>query len=943
MMRKFLLLFVAVLLSWSAFAQKIIITGLVVDQNNLALPGASVKLLPKENYTFTDVNGRFEFLNVDVEESFDIMVEYLGYKPVTNHYNISDHKSLDVTIIVDDKEHLEGIVVLGDRLRGQMKALNQQKNGSNITNIVSADQVGRFPDANIGDALKRIPGITMQNDQGEARNIIVRGLAPELNSVTLNGDRIPSAEGDNRNVQMDLIPSDMVQTIEVNKTLTPDMDADAIGGSVNLVTRAAPNGYRLSATLSGGLNPIRNGALYNGSLIFGNRFFDNKFGVVLSASYNKNIYGSDNVEAVWARDDFNNVYVEEHDIRKYDVTRTRRSFSGAFDYKFNEFNVITFNAMYNWRDDWENRYRVTTEDIEPIYDADDESRIVGFEGKQKRESKGGIDNSRVKGARLEQQTVQNYSLRGDHLIGSKLDMDWGVNYSKAREYRPNERYLEYESDDMEFSPDFGTSDRPLFNSLTSISNSDFLLDGLTENTDNTYETETSARLNFRIPFSVIDGQKGRLRFGAKVRLKNKVRENRFAEYSPLNGAYETLADVPLSHWDGSNWQPDSKYVPGDFASKDFLGGLDLTNSSLFESEAVPSEFLPLNYEAKEQVTAGYIRWDQDFTNNFSMIVGARVEHTSINYEGNIIQDEDDLAGTRSVENSYTNFLPNLTLKYNVNQDFVLRAAWTTALARPNYYRLSPFVSTILDDYEIEAGNPNLKSSFSWNYDLMAEYYFKSIGLVSAGAFYKKIDNFIYTYRDENYTNEKFGSDFPDIPNPIGGGDKWTLTQARNGDEVNVYGFEVAFQRQLDFLPGTFLKGFGIYTNYTFTKSEAKGIYNDDGDLREGIMLPGTAPHMFNASLSWENTRFSARLSLNYASSYLDELGGEDFDDRYYDKQTFVDFNASYKITKNFRVFVEANNLTNQPLRYYQGISSRTMQMEYYRQRFNVGVKFDINR
>lgn len=942
-MRRILSLLLILMLSWSAFAQKIVVTGLVVDQNNLALPGASVKLLPKENYTFSDVNGRFEFLNVGIEDSFEIVVEYLGYRPVVNQYEAKGLKSLDITIVVNETEYLDGIVVLGDRLRGQMKALNQQKNGSNISNIVSADQVGRFPDANIGDALKRIPGITMQNDQGEARNIIVRGLAPELNSVTLNGDRIPSAEGDNRKVQMDLIPSDMVQTIEVNKTLTPDMDADAIGGSVNLITRAAPNGYRISSTLSGGYNPIRSGGLYNGALVFGNRFFNNKFGMVLSGSYNKNIYGSDNVEAVWVKDDYDNVYIDEHDIRKYDVTRTRRSFSGAFDYKFNDFNSITFNAMYNWRDDWENRYRARTRGIEPIYDDMDESKIIGYEGSVRRETKGGIDNDRVKGSRLEQQTVQNYSLRGDHLIGSKMDMDWGINYSKAREYRPNERYIEFESGDLEFKPDFGSTELPLYQPVSAVSNSEYEMRTLSENTDNTYENELSARVNFRIPFSVIDGQKGRLRFGAKVRLKNKVRENRFTEYSPAGGAYATMADVSLVNWDGRNWQPDDRYVPGSFASKEFLGGLDLTNGSLFESESVPSEYLPLNYNAREQVTAGYIRWDQDFTSSFGIILGARIEHTGIDYEGNIIQDEEDLTGKRSVENAYTNFLPNLTLKYKATEDFIIRAAWTTALARPNYYMLSPFVSTILDDNEIEAGNPNLKSSYSWNYDLMAEYYFQSVGLVSAGAFYKNIDNFIYTYRDESYTGSKFATDFPDLPNPISGTDDWTLIQARNGDQVHVYGFEAAFQRQLDFLPGAFLKGFGIYTNYTFTKSEAKGIYSNDGDLREGLMLPGTAPHMFNASLSWENSRFSARLSLNHASAYLDELGGEDFDDRYYDKQTFLDFNASYRINNNFRVFFEANNLTNQPLRYYQGISSRTMQMEYYRQRYNIGVKFDLTR
>src|SRR5690606_30133644 len=134
--------------------------------------------------------------------------------------------TLDLTL-EDGITQMKEFVVMGDNLRGQARALNQQKSNPNISNIISSDQVGRFPDANIGDALKRVPGITMQNDQGEARNIIIRGLASELNSVTLNGDRIPSAEGDNRKVQMDLIPSDMIASIEVNKTLTPDMDADA--------------------------------------------------------------------------------------------------------------------------------------------------------------------------------------------------------------------------------------------------------------------------------------------------------------------------------------------------------------------------------------------------------------------------------------------------------------------------------------------------------------------------------------------------------------------------------------------------------------------------------------------------------------------------------------------------------------------------------------------
>lgn len=138
-----------------------------------------------------------------------------------------------------------------------------------------------------------------------------------------------------------------------------------------------------------------------------------------------------------------------------------------------------------------------------------------------------------------------------------------------------------------------------------------------------------------------------------------------------------------------------------------------------------------------------------------------------------------------------------------------------------------------------------------------------------------------------------------------------------------------------------MKGFSVYLNYTYTKSTANGITNAQGQERKGLGLPGTAPHIFNSSLSWENNKFSARISLNHTADYLDVLGGSEFDDRYYDKQTFLDVNASYKIKDNLNIFVEANNLTNQPLRYYQGVSSRTMQVEYYRPRFNFGVKLDF--
>ncbi|WDF69283.1 TonB-dependent receptor [Sphingobacterium oryzagri] len=932
--------FIILLLTCAAaitYAQTTVLTGKVMDEGDkFSLPGATIRIAEGNRYTVTGQNGTFEFLNLP-EGTYNVSVAYIGYQPFETKISVrrgqENHIDLHLTSAANA---LSEVVVMGDMLKGQARALNQQKNNQNITNIISSDQVGRFPDANIGDALKRVPGITMQNDQGEARNIIIRGLAPNLNSVTLNGDRIPSAEGDNRNVQMDLIPADMISTIEVNKTLTPDMDADAIGGSVNLITRASPNGQRISATLAGGYGPIRDKANYTAGLVYGNRFANNKIGVVFSGSYNNNRFGSDNVEGVWDQDDNGNVFLQELDIRKYDVQRIRRSTALAFDYKINDKHMLYANAMYNWRDDLENRYRVRYRDIEPIYNAAD--GITGYTGNIRRETKGGIDNAKNKNTRLERQTVQNYSVGGEHLLGSKLDLDWAANYATAGEDRPNERYIDFEQEDISLGQNLLNTRKPLVTANEDPAN--FNLRKITENHDFTKEEEFGAKVNVRFPLSVIDGQKGRLRTGLRLRLKDKMRDNVFYEYEPV-AELGALSDVPNVYYGGNGYQAGSQYAPGYFVDRNYLGGLDLNNSALYTEEADPSEFLAQNYRAKEQIFAGYVRWDQDFSEKLSMILGARVEHTNINYTGNFVFDEEELLGEVNNKNSYTNVLPSVSFKYKATEATILRAAFTTAIARPNYYALAPYVSALPGDNEVQAGNPDLNATYSYNADLMAEHYFRSVGILSGGVFYKNLKDFIYTYRNNQYTTANFANDFPNQQNPIPVGENYQFVQQRNGDNVDVYGFEVAFQRQLDFLPGRFLKGFGLYVNYTNTNSKARGITNAEGEEREGAKLPGASPHMFNGSLSWENNKFTSRVSLNYTSSYIDELGADAFEDRYYGEQLFLDANAAYKITPKFRVFVEANNLTNQPLRYYQGISSRTMQMEYYQARFNLGVKFDL--
>jgi TonB-dependent receptor len=915
------------------------IKGVIVDAENLTLPGATVFIESLETGTVTNNVGSFLLTGIPAG-THELQVSYIGYQPVTQTVTVVDGQTEFIEVkLLAGVDLGVNVLVLGDRLKGQARAINQQKTNLNITNIVAADQIGRFPDANIGDAVKRIPGITIQNDQGEARNIIVRGLAPQLNSVMINGERIPSAEGDNRNIQMDLIPADMIQTIEVNKAVTPDMDADAIGGAVNLVTRQAPADQRLSLTAASGLNLLSQKPIWTGGLVYGNRFFDDKLGVVLSGSYNNHDFGSDNVEFEWknevesplsGEDIEVDPFVEEQQIRTYLVQRVRRSASANFDLRLNEKNTIFLRTMYNWRDDWENRYRVVYKDIEPIFQ-DGTETITGWEGIAERETKGGLNNDRNRAARLEDQRVVNVSLRGEHLIGNRLRMDWMGTYARASEERLNERYITYANENT-FPLSYDLSD-PMFPNIAPQDPKDmafnlFELNELTEETQYTQEEDLIGRMNFEYPIQ-LGGQKGSIKFGAAYRDKTKFRDNNFFEYSPVGDDIETLEDITRIDQTKDNFLAGDQYEAGEYADPEFLGDLDLTNGNQFEQEEKPDEFLGENYDASEVVTAGYLMWQQNIANNFSAIVGVRVENTQNEYTGNQIEDEENLVGQVTATSSYLNVLPGVHLKYNATENLVLRAAWTNTLARPNYFDLVPVRSIIAEDEEIFEGNPDLNPTTSMNFDLMVENYFRSIGLVSGGVFYKDVSDFIYTSINESYVDDQ-----------ITGGDEWTYFQPLNGGDATLLGFEIAFQRQLDFLPG-FLQGFGVYANYTYTTSTANGVANEDGELRDDLALPGTSPHMVNASLSYENEKLVLRASLNYAHDYVDEVGGSAFTDRFYDRQLFIDVNASYAFTPKLRFFAEANNLTNQPLRYYQGARERTMQMEYYNSRFNAGFKFDL--
>lgn len=334
-----------------------IICGRVVDATKQTLPGASVYIEALKMGVTSDVNGFYTLPNLK-PGTYTVKVTYVGYAPVEMKLVVREGKTLEKNVVMNEGVELQEVVV-GGAFQGQRRALNVQKNGMGITNVVSADQVGKFPDSNIGDALKRINGINVQYDQGEARFGQVRGTSADLTSVTVNGNRVPSAEGDTRNVQLDLIPADMVQTIEVNKVVTADMDGDAIGGAINLVTKSTPYKRVLNATAGSGYNWISEKPLWNLGLTWGDRFFNDRLGLMLSGSYQYAPGGSDNTEFEYDVDEEDKVYLDKAEIRQYYVTRERQSYSLATDFKLNANHRFSFKGMYNRRSDWENRYRMT--------------------------------------------------------------------------------------------------------------------------------------------------------------------------------------------------------------------------------------------------------------------------------------------------------------------------------------------------------------------------------------------------------------------------------------------------------------------------------------------------------------------------------------------------------------------------------------------------------
>lgn len=721
----------------------------------------------------------------------------------------------------------------------------------------------------------------------------------------------------------------MVQTIEVNKVVTSDMDGDAIGGAINLVTKNSPYKRIISATAGSGYNRVSEKPQLNLGLTYGDRFLNNKLGLLFSGSYQYAPGGSDNVEFEERKGE---VQLKEAQVRQYYVTRARQSYSLSADYQFNSKHKISLKGIYNRRNDWENRYRLSYKKLNG--EPDKQSIVL--------QTKGGKND--VRNARLERQQTMDFTLDGNHQFG-KLIIDWAGSFARATEDRPNERYFGISLkgkqatdyfENLSFNQIHGKfpyANKPL--PSVDLSKYPWSIDEITNSNQNINEDEWKARINLELP--LWQGKfGGKLKFGAKFTDKSKEKKMiRFDYTDDYLKHFDTEWSSYTSMHIRNQFMPGNRYpIHTPFVDKKYIGHLNLSS---LKGEQVLEESSG-NYQAKERISSGYIRLDQKLGKKLNAVLGLRVEHTYLNYGGyNWVVDEEEnesLTPTGHQTNHYTNWLPSVLLKFSPHNDCNLRLSFTQTLARPKYSDLTPCVNYNLKDEEASIGNAHLKPTTSYNFDLSGDYYFKSIGMMSTGFFYKEVKDMIV---DEVWQGES-----EEVPATAGR--DFLISKPINAYDARLFGVELAYQRDFGFICKA-LNCMGFYGTYTYTHSTTRNHQFQHRQIETGekITLTGSPAHTANASLYFEKKGINIRLSYNYASSFIDEMGTMASLDRYYDDTHYLDLNAGYTFGKKIKttIYADATNLLNQPLRYYQGNKNRTMQVEFYGIRFNAGIKINL--
>lgn len=909
------------LISAIPFASAQVLTGKVTDASGEApLQGAEVMIDGLNRSAVTDRFGDYRIANVPAGD-YTVLVSYIGADTATADVTVAaSGANLDITL-GGDVRYLDNVLVVGSKA-AQAGAINQQRASDKIISVIDSDGLGNFPDTTVADSLARVPGLSIENDQGEGRYVSIRGINTDLISASINGVRSPSPEG-RRGVLLDGVPSDLLDGIEVQKSLTPDVDADSLGGVINLKTISAfdRDGQFIRAKIEGQYNEITEEVSPKATLTYTNTF-DDKFGVALSFNYQKlSIESHNNEIGEWGEVDGADfeipvagtfiVPTDDYEQRWYDLTRERIGLVANFDWRATETTDLYLRTLYNQYTDDEvrNKFEFREMDEEIVSASDD---TVSYR-------RGEVDaEGRL---REEVRNIQTYSLGGETVTGP-WEIDYQVSYAYAEEDDTDNHDVGFRSGPEQrdssvgsITIDYSNPQQPVI-SGQALS---FLLDPANYEMD-AYEREftinddTETALQFNVARdSLLGDTPVTWKAGIKLRDREKNSDVNLEFYErDLSLSDFIRSDAEIDGWRLGNrmfqW-PDANLTAalrGTFTEDEFQA-----EDSFLESTIA-------DYSISEKILATYGMGTFEL-GNATIVAGVRIEQTDVDLEGGFVVEGSTDITPRRVSNEYTNVLPSVNLKYDFSDKVTARAAYYAAVVRPGFSDMAPRVFLNEDRDEIELGNPDLDPYDANNFDLTLEYYPTNLSVLSVGVFYKDIQDAIFP---ASY-------DIADVPDNVDlsflpADTLATIEQVNtfiNVGSSELYGVEFNYVQALgDLMPA--LDGFLLSGNLTLTDSESV--------LPDGRTVPflKQSDTVWNVALGYDNGPWDLRVSANFRGDYLDELVGENFD-RKTDDRLLVEASAKYRVNDMVQVYVEGKNLTDEAEYYYFGSDDRLSQYDEF--------------
>ena len=805
------------------------------------------------------------------------------------------------------------ITVIGARA-SRLLALERKRSLSVIADVVSADSIGKLPDYNTAEALQRLPGISVETDQGEPRYVIVRGIDPNLNQVTIDGNIVGAPEAEGRRVALDTIPSDLVAAIEVIKAVTPDYDANAVGGSINIVT---PTAFDRSApfttvTARGGFDGKSERVGFGGSLTHGRRFGpDDTLGIVLAGSYSKRFFDSDNAGPVgWALVGDGQSVPTAMRFFDYKIMRERIGAILNLDWRPNPDTRLYVRNIYNEFTDKEERDQFDF-DLGAGSESFPTPASVSFNnGRATREFR---QNNQT-------QKLYNISPGGEFRFGQAL-LELNYTYARAQERTPIRDDIEFRSSrgktgtlDLSTSlPTFIDIDESLFDPAA------FPLRRIRLRREDIVEDLHAVRADLTIELD--QASASFIKLGGKFIDRTKDRDNRQTVQLPVGST--SFADT------GTVLPEPPNFFKGLFKfgpTMDYLGVLDFfaDNSARLRVDEAATAFndVTLDYSLNEKIYAGYAMASIEL-GDLTAIGGLRVEHTAGRYNAFSIRDTDgngvlEISDVQplSFDQTYTDVLPSIHLNYQPMPELIIRGAWTNTIGRPNYDAVVPTFEE--EDGSGTAGNPDLEPFKSMGLDLSLEYYPDADSIISVAVFYKDIENPIFTrtIRDTSFAG---------VP-------LFALSQPQNADEGDLLGIEVNFVKRFTFLPSP-LDGLGISANATFVDSSVTVPGRED----ENIPFFRQSDWIAGGALFYEKGPFEARIAANYRDDYIVAIGPTAASDGYTKDRFVLDARVSYRIFDAVEVFASASNLTKAPRSVFQETERQSLSQEIYGVNADFGI------